>query len=202
MPKVEGYNTELGACRGGKSPNNNAGLKFYSNRNCESVCNDDDNCTGFVLPKTDSNWCETYTSVGIKGDDRNYWCFIKDNLPQPSCREGDKVTCTCYKWYQNMCAAVDLSGADENKDKKKACKKQSCKYTGGASCSVAIKNNQSKLKKCKKAKKGVYVNRNGVTKPICECFQGCKYSEKGKKKKPVCKGADGEEHTGFADTDL
>lgn len=74
------YIKSLGACRGGRSPANNAGLKFYSNRNCQSVCDEDDNCTGFVLPQNDSsNWCETYTSEKAVGDERNFWCFMKED---------------------------------------------------------------------------------------------------------------------------
>jgi len=74
-----------GACRGGNSPGNNAGLRFYSNRNCEATCRADAACSGYVLPKSNSNWCETYTSVGATGDGRtSFWCYMKGGAPAPT----------------------------------------------------------------------------------------------------------------------
>jgi len=70
------YIRTKGACRGG-NVGGNAGLKFYSNRNCETLCNSQATCTGYVLPMNNSNWCETYTSKGAKGDGRNFWCYMK-----------------------------------------------------------------------------------------------------------------------------
>merc|ERR1719150_2695114 len=67
-PSVPGYTFSKGACRNGDKPANNAGLKFFSNRNCLTLCNSQATCTGFVLPVTNSNWCETYTSPNAKGD--------------------------------------------------------------------------------------------------------------------------------------
>jgi len=78
------YDQATGACRGGNSPGNNAGLKFYSNRNCKAVCSADVKCTAYVLPKSNSNWCETYTSVGITADGRNYWCYMKNGKKEAS----------------------------------------------------------------------------------------------------------------------
>merc|ERR1719150_785051 len=83
MPTVDdcdfdGYSRTEGACRGGNSPGGNAGLVFHRNRNCKSLCDGQNTCTGYVLPKSNSNWCETYKSVGAKGDGRNtFWCYMK-----------------------------------------------------------------------------------------------------------------------------
>merc|ERR1719499_2765416 len=82
-PEYE-YHASVGACRGGKSPNNNAGLKFYSNRNCRALCNATENCTGYVLPVNNSNWCETYTSSQASGDGRtSFKCYMKSQHTAP-----------------------------------------------------------------------------------------------------------------------
>merc|ERR1719284_2057805 len=79
------YIRSEGACRGGASPGNNAGLKFFRDRNCEARCNQAATCTGYVLPKSAANWCETYTSKGAKGDGRTqFWCFMKKTAPAPA----------------------------------------------------------------------------------------------------------------------
>merc|ERR1719401_506003 len=67
---MEAYVSTVGACRGGASPSSNAGLSFYRHRNCEALCDADAGCTGYVLPVSGSNWCETYTSIGATGDGR------------------------------------------------------------------------------------------------------------------------------------
>lgn len=84
-PAVSGYTWSKGACRGGNSPGNNAGLRFYGNRNCQNTCNAQATCTGFVLPTNNSNWCETYTSPNAKGDGRNYHCYMKNNFNPKKC---------------------------------------------------------------------------------------------------------------------
>merc|ERR1719443_2708716 len=82
-PSADGYTYSKGACRGGARPQMNAGLKFHRDRNCEARCNADKTCSGFVMPMTASNWCETYTSPGVKGDGRNFHCFSKKGFTAP-----------------------------------------------------------------------------------------------------------------------
>merc|ERR1719461_1394210 len=74
------YTRTEGACRGGNSPDNNAGLAFFRHRNCKNLCDGQNTCTGYVLPKSNSNWCETYKSIGAKGDGRtSFWCYMKSS---------------------------------------------------------------------------------------------------------------------------
>ena len=50
----------------------------YRDRNCLNYCNHDRSCTGYGVPVSGANWCETYTSVGATGDGRSeYQCFMK-----------------------------------------------------------------------------------------------------------------------------
>jgi len=79
----EDYVYSKGACRGGKMPQANAGLKFYRDGDCKERCDDDDFCTGFVLPAVGNSWCETYKSIGAKGDGRNFRCFMKKDYSAP-----------------------------------------------------------------------------------------------------------------------
>ena len=77
---IIGYISSVGACRGGETPGNNAGLTFYRDRNCLNRCNQDSSCTGYTLPVNGANWCETFTSVGVTGDGRTgFQCFTKGN---------------------------------------------------------------------------------------------------------------------------
>ena len=77
---VIGYIRSAGACRGGQNPENSAGLTFYRDRNCLNRCNQDTSCTGYTLPVSGANWCETFTSVGVTGDGRSgFQCFTKGN---------------------------------------------------------------------------------------------------------------------------
>ena len=77
---VIGYIRSVGACRGGENPANNGGLTFHRDRNCLNRCNQDSSCTGYTVPVSGANWCETFTSVGVTGDGRSaYQCFTKGN---------------------------------------------------------------------------------------------------------------------------
>ena len=77
---VIGYIVSVGACRGGETPGNSAGLTFYQDRNCLNRCNQDSSCSGYTLPVDGDNWCETFTSVGVTGDGWNIiQCFTKGN---------------------------------------------------------------------------------------------------------------------------
>jgi len=71
-----GYRSEVGACRGGPS---NCGLAFFSDTNCETRCNNDNGCTGFMIDQTPpATWCETYTCAEPSGDGRTaFICNIK-----------------------------------------------------------------------------------------------------------------------------
>ena len=75
------YHESVGACRGGSSPGNSAGKQYFSGlsgRDCRNRCDSLSTCTGYVLPVSGSNWCETYTSVGASGDGRtSYKCYMK-----------------------------------------------------------------------------------------------------------------------------
>jgi len=90
---MQAYVSTVGACRGGASPSSNAGLKFYSHRDCEALCEADSGCTGYVLPASSSNWCETYTSIGATGDGRSaFVCYMKgaaDPTPASGAGGGD-----------------------------------------------------------------------------------------------------------------
>ena len=62
------------------SPDNNAGKKVFEDKNCMERCNIDSDCTGFTFPVSDSDWCETYTSIGATGDGRSaYTCYMKQS---------------------------------------------------------------------------------------------------------------------------
>jgi len=79
----EDYVYSKGACRGGKMPQGNAGLKLYQDGDCKERCDDDKFCTGFVLPAAGDAWCETYKSIDAKGDGRNFRCFMKRDYSAP-----------------------------------------------------------------------------------------------------------------------
>ena len=75
------YHESVGACRGGISPGNYAGSQTFSDRDCRNRCDDLSTCTGYVLPVSGSNWCETYTSAGASGDGRtNFKCYMKKGI--------------------------------------------------------------------------------------------------------------------------
>ena len=59
------YEETTGECRGGASPENNAGRTFYFDRDCIVRCDSAPNCAGVVVG---SCWCETYESVGAVGN--------------------------------------------------------------------------------------------------------------------------------------
>ena len=82
------FNTDLadftksaGACRGGESPENNAGKKSFHGitaEDCKKGCENDPSCSGYNLPMDGSNSCETFTSVGVTGDGQTtYECWTK-----------------------------------------------------------------------------------------------------------------------------
>ena len=67
----------MGACRI-ENIEGNAGLAFYKDRNCKDRCDNSSTCTGYTLPVKGANWCETYTSAGIMGNDRReFKCYVK-----------------------------------------------------------------------------------------------------------------------------
>merc|ERR1711879_45993 len=120
----------LGACRGGDQPNANAGLKYYGDRNCQKRCDDSAACTGFVLPVTQANWCETYTSKGAVGDKRpQFLCYMKDAMAAPTpkptvapddeCATLDKETCRRQNeclWESKQCLSAKVDGKIESLD--------------------------------------------------------------------------------------
>jgi len=125
IPPIDGYVASKGACRGGKTPGFNAGLKFYRDNNCLKRCNDDPKCTGYNIPMEEPTWCETYTSVGAKGDGRGFWCYMKKdyspggdtkpptNAPEPSpCKDAQrKKDCTELE----QCEYVTIKNDDGKK---------------------------------------------------------------------------------------
>ena len=75
---IVSYVESVGACRGGASPANNAGLKFYRDRKCEDRCNLSAECAAYTLPITSDNWCETFTSLGATGNGQSkFKCYTK-----------------------------------------------------------------------------------------------------------------------------
>ena len=76
---LAGYTASQGACRGGDKPANKAGKKLYRDRNCKDRCDKDGSCTGYVLPVSRANWCETYPSLGATGNGhKSYKCYMKN----------------------------------------------------------------------------------------------------------------------------
>ena len=57
------------------------GRKFINgitSEDCRKRCENDPSCSGYNLPVTGTNWCETYTSVGVTGDGRTaFECWTK-----------------------------------------------------------------------------------------------------------------------------
>jgi len=162
------YRDTVGACRGGESPGNDAGRKYYSNRNCQTRCNQDVDCTGYVLPvKADKNWCETYTSKGASGDDRELFkCFIKmaaDKI-QNLCKAenaGQPKHCACYNGYDATCRAITTGEED--------CTNANCQFVNDK-CKGKAKTDRIKCKKTK------WVSTGG--KPMCSCLPGCTATER------------------------
>ena len=71
------YTISEGSCRGGHSPENSAGQKYFEGRLCKERCDQAVSCTGYVKPNS-GTWCETYTSVGATGDGRaGMNCYMK-----------------------------------------------------------------------------------------------------------------------------
>lgn len=95
--KLYKYERTLGACRGGQNPERNAGLVFFRDRNCRAKCNSQASCTGYVLPKSNSSWCETYTSKEAEGDGRSFWCYMKTG------EELTELPPSVYKESQGAC---------------------------------------------------------------------------------------------------
>ena len=85
------YLSSPGSCRGGDSPENSAGRKYFDHKSCKARCDITVSCTGYVLPKS-GHWCETYTSVGATGDGRaGITCYMKTS--------GMLVISRLYSWY-------------------------------------------------------------------------------------------------------
>jgi len=150
-PKQDGYITEHGACRVPKV-SGNAGLQFFRNRNCAALCSQNRACTGFVLPMDAGQWCETYTSQGIKGDGRKFWCFVKEpeKEPTPSPTESPTTKPTdppTPKPASKGCADLEDKKACKGNDKCEW-KDEACGDKEGAPAAVC--NKQKKSNKCKK----------------------------------------------------
>jgi len=187
-PSGNVFTMTMGACRGGQTPARNAGLRFFRDRKCEERCvAAGAACQGYVLPVSPSNWCETYTSVGAKGDGRKYFkCWTKtDEIdteeptspptsppqpvptepPTPSPTLPPTVDCTTYEFYSALCARP-LG------DKKpgKVCKKRVCKWDRKTqTCNPVPKGDKMK---CGKAKASL-IFRDGA-RTLCSCLPGCK----------------------------
>ena len=74
------YDTSVGVCRGGDSPENGAGQTKYYDSLCKSRCSGDSTCTGFA---TGGSMCATYFSVGAVGyGNPAYTCFMKTGWMQ------------------------------------------------------------------------------------------------------------------------
>lgn len=163
LPK-SAYRDTVGACRGGEEPGLNAGLKFFSDRNCQNRCDQDYYCSGYVLPvNKDKNWCETYTSKGASGDGRTpFKCFIKmeadkiQNLCKAE-KEGEPKHCQCYNGYDATCRAITTGEED--------CTNANCLFVNDK-CKGKAKG--GKRIKCKKTK---WVSTDGE--PMCNCLKGC-----------------------------
>ena len=70
--------TSTGVCRGGNSPENEAGKQLFGDKDCTKRCNGNLECTGFAVPKSGDSWCDTYTSIGATGDGRSqFTCYMK-----------------------------------------------------------------------------------------------------------------------------
>ena len=79
------YNRSQGACRGGDSPANDAGMMIHNNTgDCATICDADMQCTGYsIVEDSGRNACWTYTSrnaVG-QGSPPNY-CYMKSKSSQ------------------------------------------------------------------------------------------------------------------------
>jgi len=156
------YRDTVGACRGGEEPENNAGLEFFSDRNCQTRCDNDYYCTGYVLPvRDDKNWCETYTSPGASGDGREpFKCFMKmeagqlQNLCKAE-KAGDPKTCQCYNGYDATCRAI--IGEED-------CKNANCQFVNGK-CKGKAKGERIKCKRTK------WTSVGGES--MCKCLKGC-----------------------------
>ena len=76
------YVESIGGCRGGASPDNDAGLAYYDDQLCRDRCDYNSTCTGYVIPVSDEfEWCETYTSIGATGDgNSDYKCYMKAGI--------------------------------------------------------------------------------------------------------------------------
>lgn len=165
------YRDTVGACRKGEQPENNAGLKFFSDRNCQTRCNQDYYCTGYVEPvRDDKNWCETYTSKGASGDGRTpFKCYMKmeANKLQNLCRADDDgpKTCACFNGYDMTCRSI--IGEED-------CNNANCQFVNGK-CKGKAKGSRIKCKKTK------YVTPDGNA--MCSCLPGCTVSEKAVKQR-------------------
>ena len=68
----------MGLCRGGNSPENNAGEEQYFGYNCKDRCDNNNACTGYSLDGEHGRLCATYTSVGATGHGNSiFTCFMK-----------------------------------------------------------------------------------------------------------------------------
>jgi hypothetical protein len=59
-----------GACRGGNSPENNAGRSVYGDCNFQERFHNSETCTGLVLALNDDNWCTARSLLKLTGDGR------------------------------------------------------------------------------------------------------------------------------------
>ena len=68
----------MGACEGGNTSENSRVSQYFADKDCRERCDMNSMCTGFVLPVSGANWCQTYTSIGATGDGRDsYYCYMK-----------------------------------------------------------------------------------------------------------------------------
>lgn len=156
--EANGYERSVGACRGGKTPGANAGLKFYAQGGCEKMCNEDDKCTGFVIPVRGGNWCETYTSEGALGDKRaQFACYMK-KADEDACMEITKrKDCSKAKeclWMDKASECVTPPPAFEDYDAFiDYCEEEDmCKECFGKEKKGKCKYPKAKKIKCKKIK--------------------------------------------------
>ena len=64
------YELSYGPCRGGMSPENDAGRTYQDNRDCQSSCEAEPSCTAFAWTTSESyehQGCWKYTSKHAKG---------------------------------------------------------------------------------------------------------------------------------------
>ena len=95
------YERSQGYCRGGDSPEDNAGQEYQgSNRDsCDTICDADMQCTGYIITVDSgmSSSCYTYTSRNAVGDgNSNYYCYMKSKSSQSTLYNTSPVSFTCF----------------------------------------------------------------------------------------------------------